>query len=132
MRLEIDERGVGMQAIILFGTLALAVVLLNGIAINVKQNEAVQSGKSIAVGYCGQTHDNLPPGCTITEVYNCDSHYILKNNCLGTGDIILSASGAFQTWCGYTSLDGAPVNCQQYWFDAQGHDCRLTKNLCKK
>jgi hypothetical protein len=132
MHLQKDERGVGMQAIILFGTLALAVVLLNGIAINVKQNEAVQDGKEIAIGYCGRTHQKLPPECTITEVFDCGDHYLLKNNCLGTGDIALATNGSFQAWCGYTSLDGAPVSCQPYWLDPQGRDCQLTKNLCKK
>lgn len=132
MTIHTDQRGVGLQATILFGTLVLAVVLLNGIAINVKQNEKAQNGKSIAVGYCGQTQKNLPPECTITEVFSCGDHYVLKNNCLGTGDVILTGGGAFQAWCGYTSLDGAAVSCQPYWRDPQGRDCQLTKNLCKK
>ncbi|MFA6553768.1 MAG: hypothetical protein WCT27_05055 [Patescibacteria group bacterium] len=127
-----DQRGVGMQAIILFGTLALAVVLLNGIAINVKQNERAQSGKSTARGYCGQPYEKLPAECSITEVYSCGTHYLLKNNCLGTGEVVLAANGAFQAWCGYTALDGTPVSCQSYWLDSQGNDCRLTNNLCKK
>lgn len=132
MHRDLDQRGVGMQAIIIFGTLVLAVVLLNGIAITLKKNEAVKSGRDVAVGYCGQTHQKMPTGCKVIEVYNCSDHYLLINNCLGTGDIVLSSKGAYQAWCGYASLDGAPVSCQPYWFDPQGRDCRLTKNLCEK
>ncbi|MFA5051608.1 MAG: hypothetical protein WC544_00925 [Patescibacteria group bacterium] len=125
-----DQRGVSMMAIILFGTLSLSVVLLNAIAINIDQNTHAQSGRKTAVGFCGQPHPNLPAGCQVSEVYNCGDHYLLKNNCLGTGDIVLDINGKFVNWCGYASLDGPATSCQAYWRDAKGQDCRLTKNLC--
>ncbi len=132
MQRDLDQSGVGMQAIILFGTLALAVVLLNGIAIKVKQNEKAQKGEEVAIGYCGKAHEKLPAECSVIEVHRCGANYLLINNCLGTGDIVLNHTGGMEAWCGYTSLDGTTVSCQQYWFDSQGNDCRLTKNLCKK
>lgn len=125
-----DQRGLTMTAIILFGTLSLSVVLLNAIAINVKQSEQMHQGKDVALGYCGQAHPNLPTGCLVTEVYNCGDHYLLKNNCLGTGDVAIDKYGNFMNWCGFASLDGPSTSCQAYWQDPQGRDCRQTKNLC--
>jgi len=127
-----DQRGVTMMAIILFGTLALSVVLVNSIAIKTNQQQHATRGKSVVVGYCSHTQSSLPPECTISEAYACGDHYMLRNNCLGTGDIVLDSHGAFVAHCGFTSLDGTAPSCTAYWTDPSGQDCHNHKNLCIK
>jgi len=129
-----DKRGVSAMSIMLLALLVLSVVLLNGISITLKNNEAVEAQETIgirtALGYCNKSHEKHPIECNITEIYRCDSNYLLRSACYGVGDIILSNSGDYVRWCGYASLDGQRSDCGRYWFNEKGKDCTKFNNLC--
>lgn len=131
-----DNRGVTAYSIMLLALLVLSLVLLNGIAITLKQNQKTQAnipiGLETAVNYCGITHRIFPSECIINRVYECDGNYILRSGCLGVGDVILDKDGDYANWCGYTSLEGALPNCGDYWIDVTGKDCTKSNNLCLK
>ncbi len=130
----INQKGVSSFAIILLALLVLVVVLANGIAISVRKDKVAQadqlSGLEIALSYCSSTHEKFPEQCKVSRVYQCDSNYLLRTGCIGVGDVILSKSGDFVRWCGYTSLEGEAPSCGTYWVDTSGSDCTKTKNLC--
>ena len=134
MKLIKDNRGVTAYSIMLLALLVLALVLLNGISISLKNNEkaraSVKTGTDVAINYCGATHQIFPRECIITRVYECDGNFILRSGCLGVGDVILNKNGEYANWCGYTSLDGELPNCGEYWLDVYGQDCIESNNLC--
>lgn len=132
MKLTKDARGVSAVSIILLGLLALSVVLLNGTSITLKNKEKARShqGLNVATSYCSKTNPVFPAECKVTKVYACDGNYLLRSGCLGVGDVILNQRGEFVGWCGYTSLEGAKVDCGQYWINQAGNDCTKSKNLC--
>jgi len=134
MKLINDNRGVTAFAIMLLALLVLTLVLLNGISISLnKKNQAqtnIVAGEEIAISYCGNSHQIFPPGCLISRVYECDGNYLLRSGCLGVGDVILDKDGEYANWCGYTSLEGKPSNCGEYWIDVHGDDCTESNNLC--
>ncbi len=117
-------------AIILFGLLALTVVLANAIVITANEQNAIAAGRNTALGYCGESHPRHPDGCIITGLYQCEDYYILQSNCIGVGDVILDKQGATVDWCGYTSLDTPAPTCQYYRYDNQGANCLQSNNLC--
>lgn len=129
-----NMRGVSALSIILLGMVVLSVVLLNSISIFLQEKEDNQlpAGEEIAVSYCKQGHEKIPPSCTITTVYKCGTKYLLGSSCLGVGNIILDQQGEFISWCGYTSLDEAPEDCNQYLVDEEGNECVKTNNLCQR
>ncbi len=114
--------------IILFGTLALTLVLLNGIALTLDRQ---QPSGDLADQYCQANYERLPSTCPITAVYDCQSHVVLRSgNCPSVGDIILDTDGSFIEWCGYATLGpDAPPDCQPYYRTPSGADCLVT-NVC--
>ncbi|MDD5040318.1 MAG: hypothetical protein PHY34_04175 [Patescibacteria group bacterium] len=134
MRFIRDRRGVQAVSIILFGLLALSVVLLNAISITVNQRKHAaameRSGETAAISFCGTAHSRFPEQCLVARAYQCGGTYILQSNCIGVGEVILDKNGDFLKWCGYATLDQTAPDCGRYWMDAQGRDCTATKNLC--
>ncbi|MBI5037239.1 MAG: hypothetical protein HZC01_00815 [Candidatus Kerfeldbacteria bacterium] len=119
--------GISARWIILFGLLALSLVLLNGIAINVNQ---ANPDKEIAERFCGQRHAQYPIECQVDQVFGCADHYVLRSTCVGVGDVVVKASGETILWCGYTTFGGAESpSCDAYERIAAGQTC-LTHNLC--
>lgn len=129
-----NQRGIASASIILFGLLALTVVLINGISIGVQRinDTATEKGLNTVVSYCHQHHEKYPQTCLVDEIYPCRESYIFRSNCIGVGDVIYNNKGEFMDWCGYTSLDGSGVACSTYWLDEKGNDCLKNKNLCIK
>jgi len=121
---------------VFFGLICLVLIIVVVILVYFRtgnqESSLSQKGEDIVLKYCQQSHDKFPEGCLITKVFQCDDRYILRNDCYGTGDIILNKLGEFVDWCGYTSLGEIGVDCQPYWFDSQGSDCTQTNNLCDK
>lgn len=114
--------------IILFGLLALSVVLLNAIAITINQHN---DGDVVAQRYCGQSHQRYPLDCTIDGVFDCSDHYVMRSTCFGVGDIIVDQHGTFIDWCGYAVFGGSQSgSCDRYEIDPQGNRCAIANNLC--
>ena len=130
-----NQKGISIISIILFGTLVLAVVLANGIIFNVNEEKrakainALETGKTKAVSYCGSFHELLNKDCQIVTVYKCGQKYILRSNCFNEGDIILDYNGDFIRLCYFETEDSSSA-CYYYWLDEAGRDCTLTNNLC--
>jgi len=126
--------GFSSFSIMLLALLVLTLVLVNGIAITVRNdaraNTGIMSAYEIATRYCSQTHEIYPEQCKISRVYKCDEYYILSTGCIGVGDVIVNNKGEYLNWCGYTSLDGDSPECGEYWIDVYGQDCTQSNNLC--
>mgnify|MGYP001571134013 CR=1 FL=1 len=127
-----NQRGITMVSIILFGLLVLSVVLVNYISINTKRISWLESHKAerIATSYCGHPFPLLPEECPITAVFRCGKQAIMRNNCLGTGEALINERGKFVALCGQTTFGSVTTSCGTYWQDSQGTDCRATNNLC--
>jgi hypothetical protein len=119
--------GISARTIMLFGLLALTVVLVDAIAILQSEGDQQQTGKARAISYCGKTHEKFPSQCPITQVRQCGQAYLLQSDCIGVGNIILSSRGTFLDWCGYNTLDTAGKDCGQY---INSTDCIGNINLC--
>ncbi|MDP2684127.1 MAG: hypothetical protein Q8P20_03650 [bacterium] len=129
-----NNLGVSSFAIMLLALIVLTVVLVNGIAISMRNNEqanaGLKSGEQIATDYCLQSHEIFPEQCKISRVYKCNEYFILRTGCIGVGDVIINNKGEYINWCGYTSLEGQTPECGQYWIDVYGNDCTENNNLC--
>ncbi len=125
-----SSAGVSPRWIILFGTLALTLVLVNGIMLTLA--DQADHGTSVAAQYCGQSHERFPVECSVTGVYDCDSHYVLQSDCIGVGEVVLDREGTMIAWCGYTAFD-APTSpsCIKYNRTPEGTNC-VTTNLCNQ
>ncbi len=121
----------------LLALLVLAVVLLNGISISIKQQEQARaavrnsSTVNIAQTFCNTSYSVFPQECKISKVFQCGSQYLLETNCHGVGKVILDQSGKEKVWCDFTSFEGTWVECSEYWETESGDTCPITNNLCE-
>ncbi|MFZ6035787.1 MAG: hypothetical protein ACOYUK_01470 [Patescibacteria group bacterium] len=119
--------GISARWIILFGLLALAMVLLDGIALSVNRGD---SADDRAESYCATVPRQFPAECPVTQVYACGQRYIVRSECVGVGDLIIDQQGSVISWCGYTTFDATQApDCRPYETH-QGELCPPTHNLC--
>lgn len=129
-----NNSGVTSFAIMLLALLVLTVVLVNGIAISVRQDKqaknSIKTSAEITAYYCFNPYQIFPEQCKISQVFKCDNEYILRTECIGVGDVIIDNQGVYKNWCGYTSLEGQAPDCGEYWIDSNGDICTESNNLC--
>jgi len=117
---------------LVFCIIAIAAAALIIVFIVFVGNDETEPDSETIMQYCQQLHENYPPTCPITKIYQCDDYYILGSDCLGTGDLIVDSQGNLLSWCGYTAIDTKSTDCGEYWLDKSGANCTETNNLCIK
>lgn len=124
-----NQSGISSATIILFGLLVLTVVLVDALSIIYHHDNEQNAVTASILKYCGKTYPAYPPQCPITKIYDCDENYVLQNDCLGTGTVVLTAAGRQTSWCDYTSFDTEPTKCLTV--KPNINNCFSLQNLCK-